>query len=116
MWKYEMRLFSSLCARRLRSSIVSAVITRVVSSAYGLTFEFGTVLMMLFIYNKKKVVDSVLPCGIPCVMMAGSDCACVVCVVCFRFVKYDLKKRVAPSVKLNSCLSLCKSLLCDIVS
>ena len=62
------------------------------------------------------MVESVLPCGMPCVMMPGSEFAWVVYVVCCRLVRYDLKKRVVPSVKLNSCFSLCSSVLWEMVS
>ena len=51
------------CARVCRSFCVAAVMTRVVSSAYVYTFEFGTVRMMLFMYSRKKVVDKVLYLG-----------------------------------------------------
>jgi hypothetical protein len=33
------------------------------------TFDSGTVLMMLLMYRRKKVVESVDPCGIPWVMV-----------------------------------------------
>ena len=111
-----MRLLSSVCASCCRFVVESAVITSVVSSAYVYTFEFGTVCMMLLMYSRKKVVDSVLSCGIPCVMVCVFDCACWVCVDCLRFVKYDLIKAIVLSVKLNSCSSLCNSLECRIVS
>ena len=62
------------------------------------------------------MVDSVLPWGMPCVMVPGLECALVVWVVCFRLVRYDRKKRVVSSVKLNSCFSLWMSLLCEMVS
>ena len=45
-------------------------------------------------YRRKNVVESVLPCGIPCVMVCVADCACCVCVDCFLFLKYDLKYAV----------------------
>jgi hypothetical protein len=93
-----------------------AVMTRVVSSAYVYTFELGTVSMMLFMYRRKKVVDNVLPCGMPCVMICDFDCACCVCVDCSRFEKYDLKKAVVSGVKLYICSSLWSRVLCDIVS
>ena len=73
-------LLWSLCARDCRSAIFFAVITKVVSSAYVHTFEFALLIISL-IQSWKKVMESVLPCGIPCVM--------VVCVDCW---KYDLKK------------------------
>ena len=62
------------------------------------------------------MVESVLPCGMPCVIVCVSDCACCVCVDCWRFSKYDLKKVVVSGVKLNSCRSLWRSLVCEIVS
>ena len=61
-------------------------------------------------------MDRVLPCGIPCVIVCVFDCACCVCVDCWRFWKYDAKKAVVVGEKLNSCCSLCSSFLCDIVS
>jgi hypothetical protein len=62
------------------------------------------------------VVDSVLPCGIPCVMVCWSDCAFCVCVDWMRLRKYDVKNVIVSVVKLNSCSSLWSSLLCSIVS
>ena len=56
-----MRLFSSVCASSCRSFSFSAVIMSVVSSAYVYTVDFGTVLMMLLMYRRNKV----LPCGMP---------------------------------------------------
>jgi hypothetical protein len=50
------------------------------------------VLIMLFMYSRKMVADSVLPCGVPCVMVCVSDCACCVCTDCRLFWKYVLKK------------------------
>ena len=85
------RFVSSDCASVCSSFLLSAVIMRVVSSAYVYTFDFGTVWMMLFMYRRKKVVESVLPCGIPCVMVCVADCACCVCVDCCLILKYDLK-------------------------
>lgn len=72
--------------------------------------------MILLVYRRKNVVESVLPCGMPCVMFCVFDFACCVCVDCFRFVKKDLMKVVALLEKLNSCFSLCSSFSCDIVS
>ena len=82
-----MRLFSSDCAIFSKSCIVSAVMISVVSSAYVYTFESSTVCIILFMYSRKKVVDRVLPWGIPCVL----DFACCVCSDWWRFWKYDLK-------------------------
>ena len=110
------RFVSSDCASVCSSFLLSAVIIRVVSSAYVYTFDFGTVWRMLFMYRRKKVVDSVLPCGIPCVIVCVVDCACCVCVDCCLFLKYDLKYAVVSGVKLNSCCNLCISFVCEIVS
>ena len=107
---------SSDCAKVCRSSIVLVFTIKVVSSANVYTFESGTVWRMLFMYSRNKVVDSVLPCGIPCVMVFVVDCACCVCVDCCLFSKYDLKYVVVSIVKLNSCCSLCINLVWDIVS
>ena len=60
-----MRLVSSDCARRCSSSVLAAVMISVVSSAYVYTFDLGVVLMMSLMYRRKRVVDSVLPCGTP---------------------------------------------------
>jgi hypothetical protein len=62
------------------------------------------------------VVESVLPWGIPCVMVLKSDCACCVCTDCCRVLKYDSKKEIVSVVKLNSCFSFRISFLCEIVS
>ena len=51
----------------------------------------------------KKVVDSVLPCGIPSVMVSGSDSVWSVCSVCVRFVKYDVRNLIVRASKLNVC-------------
>ena len=47
LWKYWIRLPSSVCASAFSSSSVSVVTISVVSSAYVKTLEFGTVWMML---------------------------------------------------------------------
>ena len=47
MWKYLMRLSSSVWASFWSAWLFSAVVMRVVSSAYVQTVEFGTVLMSL---------------------------------------------------------------------
>ena len=52
---------------------------KVVSSAKVNTFEFGTAWLILLIYMRKNVVDNVLPCGIPCVIICGWEMACWVC-------------------------------------
>ena len=44
------------------------------------------------------MVERVLPCGIPCVIVFIVDCACCVCVDCCLFLKYDLKKLVHGGV------------------
>lgn len=116
LWKYVIRLWSSVCANVCSSVSVLAVMIKVVSSAYVYTFEFGTVLIMLFMYSKKKVVERVLPCGIPCVMVCVFDCACCVWSDCLRFLKYEVKNAMVSGVKLNSFFSLLMSLLCDMVS
>ena len=59
----------------------------------------------------KKVV-SVLPCGIPSVIICVSDCACCVCTDCVLFSK----KSSVFCEKLKSCLNLCNPFWCDIVS
>ena len=116
MWKYVVRLLSSVCASFCSAGMFAAEIMSVVSSANVYTSEFGTVLMMSLMYRRKNVVDSVLPCGMPSVMILLLDIACCVCVVCCLFWKYDAMNVRVFSVKLNWCLSLCSSLLCDIVS
>ena len=110
------RFVSSDCANFCRSSIFFVVTISVVSSAYVYTFDSGTVWRMLFIYKRKRVVDSVLPCGIPCVIVCVAERACCVCVDCCLFSKYDLKYVVVSIVKLNSCCSFWISLVWDIVS
>ena len=60
-----MRLVSSDCDRRCSSSVLAAVMISVVSSAYVYTFDLGVGLMMSLMYRRKRVVDSVLPCGTP---------------------------------------------------
>ena len=80
-----MRLLSSDCASCCSDCRSLAAITSVVSSANVYTLEFGTDLMMSLMYSKKKVVDNVLPCGMPWVMVRVSDCACCVCVDCCLF-------------------------------
>jgi hypothetical protein len=62
------------------------------------------------------VAESVLPCGVPCVIVCDSDCASVVCTDCCLFWKYVSKNWSVLGVKLNSCFSLCSSFVCDIVS
>ena len=57
----------------------------------------------------KNVVDSVLPCGIPSVMISGSDSVWSVCSVCVRFVKYDVRNVIVWESKLNVCCSLWSS-------
>ena len=37
-------------------------------------FECFVVDEMSLMYSMKNVVDNVLPCGMPCVMICGSDC------------------------------------------
>ena len=62
------------------------------------------------------MVERVLPCGIPCVMVLKSDCACCVCVDWRLSVKYDLKKSRVPGVKWKMCFSLWNSLWWETVS
>jgi hypothetical protein len=50
------------------------------------------------------VVDSVLPCGMPSVMILLLDIACCVCVVCCLFWKYDAMNVKVFFVKLKWCL------------
>ena len=111
-----MRLFSSVCARFCNAWSVLAATMSVVSSANVYTCESGTVLMMSLMYRRKKVVESVLPCGMPWVMVCVVDVACCVCVVCCRFSKYEAMNSSVSLVKLKVCLSLCSSLSCSIVS
>lgn len=54
-------------------------------------------------------MERVLPCGMPCVMVCGGDCACSVCVDCVRFEKNEVKNVIAVSSKLKSCFSLWRS-------
>ena len=61
-------------------------------------------------------MDSVLPCGMPCVRVCVSVCACCVCVDCSLFLKYDAKNSTASGVKLKSFRSLWSSFSCEIVS
>ena len=82
-----MRLLRSVCASAWSAGIFSDVTMSVVSSAYVYTLELGTVWMMSLMYRRKKVVESVLPCGIPSVITRSSDWACCVCVVWMRFRK-----------------------------
>ena len=111
-----MRLFNSVCASGWRSSGFSTVMMRVVSSAYVYTFEFGTFLIMLLMYSRKSVVESELPCGMPCVTVCVVDVACCVWVDCCLFSKYDWKNAAVEGVKLKSCSSLWMSFWCEIVS
>lgn len=60
-----MSWFSSDCANVCSSWMEFVVMISVVSSAYVYTVDCGTVWMMLLMYSRKKVVDSVLPCGMP---------------------------------------------------
>ena len=62
------------------------------------------------------MVESVLPCGIPWVMVCVRDCACCVWTDCCLPRKYDLKKAVVVGVNLNSVCSFCRSRSCDTVS
>ena len=64
----------------------------------------------------KRVVDRMLPCGMPCVMSCGLDCACGVWVVCMRPVKYEVKSASVVGWKLYLCLSMFSSLWCEMVS
>lgn len=62
------------------------------------------------------MVESVLPWGMPSVIVRNVDCALVVCVDCFLLIKYVLKNCVVVSLKLNWWRSLWMSLSCEIVS
>ena len=62
------------------------------------------------------MVESVLPCGIPWVIVWVCDFACWVWVDCVLFVRYDLKNATVCGVKLKSCSSLWRSFSCEIVS
>ena len=62
------------------------------------------------------MVERVLPCGMPWVMVWNVDCAEVVWSDCVRLVKYDVNSASVSGWKLNLCLSLWRSFLCDIVS
>ena len=114
-WKYRMRSVKSDWAFACRSFMFSTVTISVVSSAYVYTFDW-TVLMILLMYSRKSVVDSVLPWGMPCVITCMSDCACVVCVDWCLFLKYDSKNVAVSSEKLNSVRSLVISFSWDTVS
>jgi hypothetical protein len=61
-------------------------------------------------------VDSVLPWGMPWVMVWKDDAACCVCRDCVRLLRYDMKKATDRVEKLNSSLSLSMSLVWDMVS
>jgi hypothetical protein len=63
-------------------------------------------------------VGRVLPCGMPRVIVLVLDCACCVCVDCWRLLKYDAKNLTVDGVKLNLCCSLRihVSFLCEMVS
>jgi hypothetical protein len=65
--------------------------------------ECLVVVAMSLIYRIKKVVDRVLPCGIPCVMSCGFDVALSVCNVCVLLVKYDVRNDIVWGSKLNMC-------------
>ena len=60
------------------------------------------------------MVNSVLPCGMPSVMVCDSDCACSVWSVCVRLVKYEVRSAIAS--KLKVCFSLWSSLVWEMVS
>ena len=62
------------------------------------------------------MVERVLPCGMPCVIVFIVDCACCVCGDCCLFLKYDLKKLVVSGVKLKSCSSFRRSFSWEMVS
>jgi len=66
---------------------------------------------MSLIYMMKSVVDNVLPCGIPCVIIDGVEVAYVVWVDCMRLVKYDLKSERVSGWKLKSFCNLDSSVL-----
>ena len=61
-------------------------------------------------------MESVLPCGMPWVMVWVCDLACYVCTDCILLVRYDSKYATVLALKLKSCLSLCSSVLCATVS
>ena len=48
---------------------------------------WGEDVEMLLVYSRNKVVDSVLPCGIPCVIVWKVDCVVVVWSDWVRLVK-----------------------------
>ncbi len=65
MWEHEASELSlgwSLEAYWFGDEMIS-----VVSSAYVYTVDLFSVLMRSLVYRRKKVVKSVLPCGMPCV-------------------------------------------------
>ena len=115
-WKYLIRLLSSVCAICCSACSVSADMISVVSSAYVNTVDCVGILKMLLMYSRKSVAESVLPCGVPSVIVCVSDCACSVWTDCCLFWKYVLKNCSVSGEKLNSCSSLWSSFLCDIVS
>ena len=71
---------------------------------------------MSLMYSMKNVVDNVLPCGMPCVMICGSDCEWSVWSVWILFLKYDARNVTVLVSKLNLCCSLWSSLVCEMVS
>jgi hypothetical protein len=67
-------------------------------------------------YRMKKVVDSVLPCGMPCVIICLDEVAYSVCVVWILFLKYVEMNVIVSWSKLKLYLSLCRSFSCETVS
>ena len=61
-------------------------------------------------------MESVLPCGMPSVIVCVSDCACSVWSVCVRLLKYEVRSEVVLSSKLKVCFSLWRSLVWEMVS
>lgn len=72
--------------------------------------------MMSLIYSRKKVVDNLLPCGIPSVIFCVFDFAFCVWVDCNLSLKYVSMKDIVLGVKLKSCLSFRSSFRWDTVS
>ena len=78
--------------------------------------EWVVVVEMSLMYSMKNVVDSVLPCGMPCVMICGSDCVWSVCRVWILFWKYDARSLIVLVSKLKLCCNLWSNLECEMVS
>jgi len=78
--------------------------------------EYCAVVQISLMYRLKSVVESVLPCGMPSVIVCCSDCACSVWSVCVRLLKYEVRSAVVLLSKLKVCFSLWRSLVWEMVS